>query len=396
MQDHGLFQAICRVNRLDGEDKDFGYIVDYKDLFKKVENAIAVYTSELDHSAGVPDPEILLQDRLAAGKGRLASALEALVLLCESVKPPRGELEHIRYFCGNTEVPTDLQEREPQRVALYRSTAALVRAYAAIAGELEAAGYDLAEIARIKHQIDQYLSLREIIRKASGESLDLKPYEADMRHLIDTYIEADEPRKISPFDKMGLLELIVQTGIAATIASQLGGLKGNKDAIGETIENNVRRKIIKEHLNDPAYYAKMSALLDEIIAARNAKAIEYEEYLKRIAELARRVEAGLEDDTPEPLKRSPALRALYHNLKAGAEEALAERVAEEPGEFAATGDPVLDLSLRIDAEVRRVRPDSWRGVHAREQVIKAALYRILGDEAEVERIFPIIKAQSEY
>ncbi len=36
MQDHGLFQAICRVNRLDGEDKDFGYIVDYKDLFSKL------------------------------------------------------------------------------------------------------------------------------------------------------------------------------------------------------------------------------------------------------------------------------------------------------------------------------------------------------------------------
>jgi type I restriction enzyme, R subunit len=50
MQDHGLFQAICRTNRLDGEDKDFGYIVDYKDLFKKVENAIAVYTSELDET----------------------------------------------------------------------------------------------------------------------------------------------------------------------------------------------------------------------------------------------------------------------------------------------------------------------------------------------------------
>ncbi|MFI4921867.1 MAG: hypothetical protein ACHQAZ_09540, partial [Gammaproteobacteria bacterium] len=48
-----------------------------------------------------------------------------------------------------------------------------------------------------------------IIRKASGESLDLKPYEADMRHLIDTYIEADEPRKISPFDNIGLMELIV-------------------------------------------------------------------------------------------------------------------------------------------------------------------------------------------
>src|SRR3712207_8261924 len=40
------------TNRLDGEDKDFGYVVDYKDLFKKVEKALAVYTSELDHSAG--------------------------------------------------------------------------------------------------------------------------------------------------------------------------------------------------------------------------------------------------------------------------------------------------------------------------------------------------------
>src|ERR1019366_234500 len=119
MQDHGLFQAICRVNRLDGEDKDFGYIVDYKDLFKKVENAIAVYTSELDHSAGGADPEVLLQDRLKKGKERLDNALEALPLLCEPVKPPKDELEHIHYFCGNTEMPADLQEGGPQRAALY-------------------------------------------------------------------------------------------------------------------------------------------------------------------------------------------------------------------------------------------------------------------------------------
>src|SRR6266404_6264890 len=62
MQDHGLFQAICRTNRLDGEDKLFGYIVDYKDLFKKVQGALAVYTSELDDSDGGASPEILLQD----------------------------------------------------------------------------------------------------------------------------------------------------------------------------------------------------------------------------------------------------------------------------------------------------------------------------------------------
>jgi len=399
MQDHGLFQAICRTNRLDGDDKDFGYIVDYKDLFKKVENAVAVYTSELDHSAGGADPKVLVQDRLKKGRERLDQALEAIALLSEPVEPPKGELEYIHYFCGNTEVPSDLQEREPQRAALYKATAALVRAYANIADELEATGYGAADIARIRQQIDHTMNIREIIRKASGETLDLKTYEADMRHLIDTYIQAEEPRKISPFDNIGLLELIVKTGIANAITSQLGGLKGDKNAVAETIENNVRRKIIKEHLNDPAYYEKMSALLDEIIAARKAKAIEYEEYLKRIAELAKQVETDQTDGVPDKLD-TPGKRALYNNLKKdGSKPAGTDGVGEQRGpSYLPADDPALDLALRIDETVKRVRPDDWRDNGGpKEKIIMAALLPILGNDAEaVKRIFPIIKAQTEY
>jgi len=378
-------------------DEDFGYIVDYKDLFKKVENAIAVYTSELDYITGGGDPEVLLHDRLKKGKERLDQTLEALALLCEPVEPPKGELEHIHYFCGNTEIASDLQEREPQRAALYKATVALVRAYANIADELEPAGYNLADIHRIKQQLNHYLDIREIVRNASGENLDLKAYEADMRHLIDTYIEADAPRTISPFDHMDLLELIVKTGIANAIASQLGGLKGDRGAIAETIENNVRRKILREHLNDPACYEKMSALLDEIIAARKAKAVEYEDYLRQVAELARKVDAGQTENTPEPLKHSPALRALYNNLgKAGDRPARTARIAEVPGDYAVSSDPILELALDIDAAVKRVRPDGWRGVQAREQVIKAALYEVLHNALEVEQMFLIVKAQAEY
>jgi len=372
MQDHGLFQAICRVNRLDGDDKDFGYVVDYKDLFSKVENAIAVYTSELDRTAPGPDPQVLLKDRLKIGRERLDNAMESLALLCEPVEPPKGELEHIHYFCGNTEIPSDLEDREPQRAALYKSTASLVRSYANIADELDGAGYSNAEIARIKQQLQHYLNLREIVRRASGESLDLKAYEADMRHLIDTHIEAEQPRTISPFGNLGFLELIVKTGIAAAIAEQLRGLKGNRDAIAETIENNVRRKILQERLTDPAFYEKMSALLDEIIAARKARAIEYEEYLKRIAELARGVQAGAGDDTPARLD-TPGKRALYNNLNQDEE-----------------------LALRIDEAVKTGRPDAFRGVQARENVVKGILHKFLQDTKEVERIFLIIRAQSEY
>lgn len=401
MQDHGLFQAICRTNRLDGDDKDFGYIVDYKDLFKNLVNekgtgALQVYTSELDHSAGGADPEILLQERLTKGRERLDNALNTIALLCEPVQPPQGELEHIHYFCGNTEIAENLTVHEPQRVALYKATVALVRAYANIADELGRAGYNAAEIQRINQSLDRYLKLREIIRNASGESLDLKAYEADMRHLIDTYIEADEPRKISPFDDMPLLELIVKTGIANAINSRLGGLKGNKDAIAESIENNVRKKIIKEHLSDPAFYDKMSTLLDEIIAARKAKAIEYEAYLKRIAELVKQVEVGHAPDTPVQLN-TPGRRALYNILLQGLSSGGTFRVADSGSPLGHSPQAhALDLAIRIDAAIKHVRPDGWRGILAKENVIKAALYGVLQDVSDVERIFLIIKQQREY
>ncbi|MDY3554896.1 HsdR family type I site-specific deoxyribonuclease [Gemmata sp. JC717] len=377
MRDHGLFQAICRTNRLDGEDKDFGYIVDYKDLFKRLINekgtgALQVYSSELDNSAGGTDPKVLMQDRLKKGKERLDTAAEMLALLCEPVALPKGELEHIHYFCGNTEVATDLKAREPQRVMLYKATAGFVRAYANIADELAPAGYSDADVSRLKGDLDHYLKVREVVRKASGEFLDLKPFEADMRHLIDKYIEASGPRKISPFDGVGLLDLIATIGAANAIDAQLGDIKGNGEAVAETIENNVRRKIIKEELTDPAYYAQMSALLDEIIAARKARAIEYEEYLKQIADLAKRVRAGHGAETPAALD-TPGKRALFSNM--GQNEALA---------------------LQLDGAVRAARQDAWRGVQAREQAVKAALYGVLKDVAEVERVFLIIKAQAEY
>ncbi|MBW2558602.1 MAG: HsdR family type I site-specific deoxyribonuclease [Deltaproteobacteria bacterium] len=373
MQDHGLFQAICRVNRLDTDDKQFGYIVDYKDLFRKVEDAVAVYTSELDYDEFKrEDCEILLQDRLKKGRERLDTALEEVAQLCEPVALPKGTMEYIRYFCGNPEIAEELKSREVQRTALYKGTVALIRAYANIADEMEAAGYTRGEIDEIKKQLDFYLKLREEIRKASGETLDLKTYEADMRHLIDNYIQAEESQKISPFGDLTLLEIIVNTGIADAINSLPKGLQGSKEAVAETIENNVRRKIIKEHLIDPAFFEEMSILLNEIIKERKANAISYEEYLNKIAELAKTVQQGKSEKTPDELK-TPAQRVLYNNL----------------------GEDTI-LALEVHENIIKHRPDNWKGNKTKEQIIKGKLYDVLGDEKEVERIFPIVKKQNEY
>lgn len=391
MQDHGLFQAICRTNRVNGEEKDYGYIVDYRNLFDSVGAAISVYTSELDmDDFEAKDIDIMLQDRLTVGKKRLDDAIEALSILCEPVKPPKRTLDYIHYFCGNTEKEEALKETASQRTTLYKSTVAFIRAYANIADEMEEAGYSLKETEDIKKELDFYLKLREEIKKASGETLDLKTYEADMRHLIDTYIQAEEPENISPFGDMSLLEIITNAGIGEAINSLPKGIKGDRGAIAETIENNVRKKIIKEHLIDPAFFERMSKLLDELIKERKANAISYEEYLKRIAKLALDVNAGKGDDMPTAMV-SKGMRALYNNL-----------------------DQNEELVIKIDVALKTQSPADWRGNKAKENMIKRSIYDSLkqyeeadnlmaaepnakyGIEAEVERIFEIVKEQAEY
>ena len=389
MKDHGLFQAICRTNRLDGEDKPFGHIVDYKDLFKSVQGALKVYTSELDQNTGGGDPEVLLQDRLKKGREVLDAAREALALLCEPVDPPKGELEHIHYFCGNTELPDDLADHEPQRVALYQTVAALMRSYAAIADELSGAGYTLAEITAIEHEKEQAVALRQTIRQASGETIDLKAYEADMRHLIDTYITAAEARTISNFGDLGLVDLIVKSGIGNAVDGLPSGIKKNQTAVAETIANNVRSTIIKKHLLDPTYYDRMSTLLTEVLADLKAKRIDYQAFLARIAELAKQVQDGQTDTTPEPLRRNPGMRAVYNALLAAT-----PRAAEPPPGFDGVPfDPVLEQAQRLDATLREGAPAGWRGVKARENVVKSLLFTIINDQAQVELLFPIIVAQ---
>ena len=372
MQDHGLFQAICRTNRLDGEDKDYGYIVDYKDLFKKVENAIEVYTGELDTGDDETPPEIELQDRLKQARKRLDDALEAVSVLCEPVEPPKELKQHQNYFCGNTEIPSDLEARRARRDALYQATVQLARAFANIEFEMQPAGYTAERASYIREEVKRYVKLRDSIRLAAKETLEMKAYEADMRLLIDKFIEADEPKTISEFDDLPLLDLIVNLGIAKAMDQVKKKTGGDTSTAAETITHNVRSCIIKGKLTDPAYYEKMSQVLDGLIKDLRAKRLDYQAYLKKLAELAAKVKAGTDDSTPSSLDTA-GKRALYHNL--GEDEAKA---------------------LLVHEVVLEHRLDGWRGNQAKERSLQRAIYEQIEDVEETMRIFEILKKQSEY
>ena len=354
MRDHDLFQAICRVNRLDGDDKTYGYIVDYQDLFKRLESAVQDYTAGALDGYDPEDVAGLLKDRLTKAREDLEEAREAVKALCEPVPPPKDQLAYLHYFCAMESGNADqLKDNEPKRLTLYKYTAAFQRAFANLANELGQAGYSASEIVALKAEVDHYTKVRDEVRLHSGDYLDLKMYEPAMRHLIDTYIRAEESEKISAFDDLSLIQLIVERGPAAVDALPKG-IQQNQEAVAETIENNVRKLIINESPVDPAYYEKMSKLLEALIAQRRKGALGYQEYLARIAELTKQARhPGGGSDYPVAMN-TPAKRALYNNL-----------------------GRVPALALAVDQAVQNNRMDGWRSHPTKTRRIKLAIKEVI-------------------
>lgn len=146
LYNHNLFQAICRTNRLDGDDKDYGYIVDYKELFSDVQEAIAVYNSdELDADEGTGGTNnITLKDWLKEGKNRLDAAREVLKYLCEPVAHPQELEQYLTYFCGDVNNPNALSETEVLRISFYKAVVKFMRAFSVISQDLADAGLSVS------------------------------------------------------------------------------------------------------------------------------------------------------------------------------------------------------------------------------------------------------------
>ena len=374
MQDHGLFQAICRVNRLDGDDKDYGYIVDYRDLFNSLESAIADYTGGALDGYEKEDVEALLSDRIEGAREDLDEALERIRALCEPVEPPKNTLQYQRYFCaieqGNA---GQLKANEPKRVELYKAVAGLTRAYANLANEMGAAGYSDGEAAAIKAEVDHFANVRAEVKLGAGEDIDFKQYEAGMRSLLDTYISADPSEVISDFGDEGLIELIVKLG-AGAVEKLPGGIKSEPEAVAETIANNIRKVIVNERPLNPKYYDRMSELLDAVLEERRRGSLDYKAYLAKLVDQAAKLGKG-ESDTEYP--------AWADN---GGRRALVDFFGPEDG-----------LAAGVDEAVLNSKPDSWLGNPLKERKVKLAVKAVLPlDFDRLDDLFELVKARDEY
>jgi type I restriction enzyme R subunit len=376
MRDHGLFQAICRVNRIDGDDKEYGYIIDYKDLFASLKQAVKDYTADALDGFDPEDLKGLLKDRLKQAKEHLDDALEQIRALVEPVAPPKGEPAYSRYFCSDPAgEQTQLKENEQKRLALYKQVAQVLRAFAGVAGDEIAAGYSAPEFAAITKEVTEYSAIRDVIKLVSGDYIDLKMYEPAMRYLIDTYIEADKSEKVSTFDDMSFVQLLVKKGEGA-VDDLPDNVKKNKKLVAELIQNNVRKLIIDERPINPKYFDKMSELLDALVEKLRQEAIDYKEYLKEVAELARKiVDPNLGGDYPMSIN-SAGKRALYDFL-----------LKNE------------SLAIEVDKAIRDSAQDGWRTNRMKTRKVNRAVKKVLDNrnlELNLRDLLELVKVNGEY
>lgn len=160
------------MNRLDDESKDFGYIVDYKQLFGDLADAINTYTSGAFEDYDADDVAGLLKDRTEEAKKYFEETLDALDELCEGVALPREELDYIHYFCGENGVDLDSDEAFARsREKLYKLVSRLIRAYAEIKPRMDDAGFSSADQDKLGQRVNMYIKLRDVIGRASGDFL---------------------------------------------------------------------------------------------------------------------------------------------------------------------------------------------------------------------------------
>lgn len=381
MRDHDLFQAICRVNRPDGEDKDYGYIVDYKDLFKNVQLAITDYTSGAFNGYEDEDVDGLIKSRYEEAKLEMVGARASLNDLFSNIEDKSVDTKVNEYFCGNSE---DDETYTGRREIFYSLSASYTRSFANCCDKLVSDyGYSDKDVNNLRREIINYNEIKKMVKLASHDYIDLKPYESDMRYILDTYIKAEDTNVISELENMSLVELLLNSETTTPINQIVDVLPGDDKAKAEIIDNNLTYEIVKKKSLNEVYYGKLSEMLEEVIKQRKIGAMSYEEYLKEVIELAKAVIHPEDSGTyPDDIKDSEAKRAIYDFI--GKEDSI--------------------TAFEVDAAIRTSMQPDWISNKQKQNKIKGAIFDTLcrngydEDKADnlTEKIFELVKRQVEY
>lgn len=369
LREHGLLQAIARVNRV-SEGKDFGYIIDYRGLLGELDKALTSYTEagldafdEDDLIHTVVDIREIIAD--------LRQSHSTLWDLFITIKN-RNDSEEYEMML----------EDEELRQLFYARFNSFSRALGVVTSSVKA--YDAVEkdMVRYKKDCRFFAELRKNVKIRYADGVDFREYEDRLQKLLDNHISAD-----------GMLQLTAPVDImnAESFGQAVERVTGSR-AKADMIRSHLVKAITEKYDEDPAYYKTFSERIDEVLKSYREKRITEVDYLKGLKEtLAAFQEGKIDYDAPAILKDAPHALAIYGLF----DELLPEGAFRwRAPELALKTEQILKEHCKVDWEQS---PDAHRRI---EQSIDDLFYEVMGEAGEelpldtVDRIIEHIKSMA--
>lgn len=335
LRDHTLLQAIARVNRV-YDNKDFGLIVDYIGIFKKLNSALDLYSDEKSGMDGFDSADIgTAISAVTEQQTKLEDYHKALWKIFDGVDKNETSAnvwqEHLRDYDTRKDFYAKLSAFAKLVDFLYSSH-----------DLFEAVGYKQSESYRKDYLF--FKKLKDSVSLRFNDSVDFSKYEDGVRQLLNTYVNAEDAKII-----IGPLDILNKD----KMEEQLARL-GSKEAKAEAIQTRQVEILESSRYDDPIQYMTFMERINKTISDYMAER-DSEKYLSEMEKIAEDYREGRSTmDYPELIADDSAAKTFYGSINSGVKKATGltpdNSLKESLGE----------LALEVKAIVAENAKRDWR------------------------------------
>ena len=360
LKDHTLLQAIARVNRV-YTDKDFGLVVDYIGIFKKLNSALDLYSDEQSGMNLFNKSEIHAAiSAVAEEKDKLVQVHQQLWKIFKGIAPDESSANVWQERLREYDVRKDFYEKLS---AFAKMVDFMYSSYELF----KAVGFEQAEAYRKDYLF--FKKLKDSVALRFNDRVDFSRYEDGIRQLLNTYVNAEDAKiLIEPLDITNKEKM----------EEQLARL-GSNEAKAEAIQTRQVEVLESQRYVDPIRYMTFMERIKKTIADYMEER-DSEKYLSSMEKMAEDYRAGRNSvKYPENIMDDSDAKSFYGAVCAGIKKltgATDVEISEELGQLA------LDIKTVIVKHTKR----DWRDNVIVHRDIKKALDDLLFDHMEDHKL----------
>lgn len=311
LREHTLLQAIARVNRV-AAGKDYGYILDYnvEPILGELDEALTNYSS----LEGFEEEDLT---------GTVTSVQEELDKIDQVHADLWGVFKTVSNKMDLEALASHLGD-EDRRDEFYKLHSQFARLMKMALGTLQwIKDTPIGKQDTYRRDLKFFTDLRTTVKRRYSDSINYGDYAPQIQRLFDQHVTAG-----SADIRVELVDISDKEAFEAEVEKMVGP-RAKADMIASRTSVHISENIEK----DPAFYKRMSQLLQDLVDEMHAKwdnasQAAREAFVDRLKEIKDQTLAQKESSIPGDLIDEPLTKAIYHLLIQQAETYREDQAAD--------------------------------------------------------------------